>query len=908
MVKFCIVFLMAVLAVIIPGSSGAEPAASGWFKPGQPSLKTINGDVPASLLPVYANRDCLPETRFVTIPKNVLKLRQELSHTACAVQSAFGQQSPMNGDIKLNGTDVAGPVKGADEGSRQLEIIPGSNDVMFAGGGLYGSTRYIIRDFIKNSDVRVKPDGSIFHQLKAGVIGEGIKNSSGELPAFIDTRFSDNGKWMVGEVPFVGMTRVNLETGQTLRFGPPFNHANGARPQFISAISSDGRYGVTAERRDYDIFRLYDLSDCAAECKSVDLLQSVRAQLPGLKSITHLQFSTNTSIRFYAYLVGSDGKSYNGYYLLTASGEKESSLEYMALGDSFASGEGAYNYKPGTDVRSPSSKCHLSLVSYPYLLKQKAGLNSAESVACSGAKIKDIYFSGSESEYSQSNKQSEGKEGGQYDTEIYSKFLTGYRTQLSFLEQNKPAVATVSISGNDIGFGDILLACIMPGNCYESPQERFNLFYTINSKFDETVAVFEKIKDKSGTGAKIYALGYPSLANPQGNCALNVHLSKQEIVFSNQLIEYLNATIRQAAAKAGVTYIDIEKAFLGSRLCETASSKSAVNGLTAGDDKTFSVPLKFTSRDADVYLSGRESYHPNRLGHELLSAAVASATNNLSVESPSSAPETAQPAIDDSNDVSGAAGLGLSPRKIVIDESLTGSLLFAGRQAVFKTENLLPLSSVSVYLNPGGQPAAFTVDSDGKLNAALNIPSDIKPAIYNFNVQAKNRAGEDIIVQKLVYAASSETDIDGDGTPNNQERCLLVGESGADEDKDSVDDACDGQISNPPPASLAAYSSAEYTGQPKLHVSSSLNSDLASSVPLGVSSSADSFAAPGISPALDAAEPLVLAAAADLKTEPGAAHIKVREPNKSRIKVAVAALLALVLPAWLLRNKWQKKE
>lgn len=72
----------------------------------------------------------------------------------------------------------------------------------------------------------------------------------------------------------------------------------------------------------------------------------------------------------------------------------------IALGDSFSSGEGAYDYKPETSIEG-TNHCHLSNSSYPY----EAGLqlpggyfDTVKSFACSGAttpNLTDTPFCGS---------------------------------------------------------------------------------------------------------------------------------------------------------------------------------------------------------------------------------------------------------------------------------------------------------------------------------------------------------------------------------------------------------------------------------------------------------------------------------------------------------------------------------
>lgn len=800
------VWLLLVLILVVAVVAGLAragflkaqtPVQSSWLKPESPVIKTVSADVPADLLPIYNYKDCTPNIKFITRPKNITKNQSESSIQACATQTAFGQMNASNGYLRLNDTGLAGPIKSAAGSDITASAIPGSDHLIYNGSGLYGSSRLIVRDFAGNSYIDIQPDGSIHHRLKPGVTGTVIKDSQGATLEFRSPRFSDNGKWMVGDVPFRGMTRVNVETGETLMFGGAYDHSIGIKPNFVSAVSGDGRYAFTAEPV-YGVLKLYDLSDCQStsdpvrkSCKQRELLANLQALVPGFKSIYHAQFSTNYSLRLYIRYAGQDGQNRYGYFLLTASGEKESSLDYLALGDSFASGEGTFEYKSGTDVENPFNKCHLSPLSYPYLLAAKTVLNGVQSVACSGAKMKDIAFPDTDDSYNHHHKQSEGKESAGFEGQIYSGFLAGYRPQVNFVRNNKPKIITLSISGNDIGFGKILASCLMPGTCYDTPQERLDLAYTINSKFDQIVETYTKVKDGAGTGSKIYVLGYPSLADPEGNCALNVHLNKQEIIFSNQIISHLNSVVKQSAAKAGVSYIDVEGIFKGHRLCETASSNVAVHGLTAGDDKTFSIPLKLINETVDIYLTGRESYHPNQLGHRLYTNAILEATNSLELPAPAADINSSVPAVENPNN--------LPPRKIVFKDDLIDDMVLAGQPTALQTENLIPSSNASIFIkSESTNIGTYPINNEGKLAASFTVPASLPPGLHTVHVHAKNPAGEDIDMQQAVYIAAAGNNIDGDGVPNSDEKCLLVNSSSADEDEDGTDDACDGQISNPP--------------------------------------------------------------------------------------------------------------
>jgi hypothetical protein len=815
--RLCLFFALILIAgsSFLSESSAAQGSKSSWLKSEPINMKTISPDVPADALLMYTNNECLPNTKFITRPRNILKGFTESSYLTCAVQTAFGFQSASTGDVRLNKSELAGSVRTSGGGILTTTAIPQSQHLMYLSGGFYGSHRYIVRDFAENSNVVIQSDGSIQHRLKPGVNGSAIKDAQGSTLDFKGFRFSKDGRWAVGDVPFRGLARVNIETGETLMFGDGYDYSKGIQPIFVYSISADGRY-VLASEPVYGILKIYDLAACLPttdpvkkNCPYKDLFNTVKAANPGYSSIHHAHFSTNYSIRVYVRSKNQSNQLKYSYQLWTAPGEQESGLEYLALGDSFASGEGAYNYKPGTDIENPFNKCHLSALSYPYLLGGRAGLNSVESVACSGAKMKDISTTDILA-YNRNQKQSEGKELSGFDDQIYSNFLVGYRPQHSFVEKNKPLAVTLSISGNDIGFGKVLFSCLMPGTCYKTEQERLNLTHTINSKFDELVSTYRHVKNGAASQAKIYVMGYPSLADPDGNCALNVHLNREEIIFSNQIISHLNNVVQRAASKAGVSYISVKNAFRGKRLCETLSSEIAVNGLTAGDDKTLSVPLKLINESLDVYLTGRESYHPNQLGHQLYANTIFESTDGFKLNDTSPNYSEQAPPLENPHN--------LALSKIQFDDSLSDTFLLSGQSGSIEASGLRASSNVFAYLNSEPiSPGGFRTDHNGTLLADFEVPNNTVPGVYTLSLTAQSTSGENVDIQKLVYIAASEADIDGDGVPNDKEKCILVEASLSDQDIDGIDDACDSNISK---AASSAQSVATVNNSPSSNTAS----------------------------------------------------------------------------------------
>src|SRR6185437_3010028 len=106
---------------------------------------------------------------------------------------------------------------------------------------------------------------------------------------------------------------------------------------------------------------------------------------PGLQSVRHVRFLNDGLLSFEA--VTSGGGS--GSYVLAPTDGITSLTDYIGLGDSYTSGEGAFDYLEGTDTAD--DMCHLSARSYPLLLTHDLfSAAGGHSVACSGAVISDV--------------------------------------------------------------------------------------------------------------------------------------------------------------------------------------------------------------------------------------------------------------------------------------------------------------------------------------------------------------------------------------------------------------------------------------------------------------------------------------------------------------------------------------
>jgi hypothetical protein len=309
-------------------------------------------------------------------------------------------------------------------------------------------------------------------------------------------------------------------------------------------------------------------------------------------------------------------------------------------------------------------------------------------------------------------------------------------------------------------------------------------------------------------------MGYPQVAMPGGDCGSNVHLNDGEIRFSNELIELINQTIKNAAARAGVQYVNIEHALDGHRLCEAEGDTPAMNGLTIGDD--LRVPLLNISTGP----LGTASYHPNALGHQLIAHAIREQTDNLTRPDPVQDKGAVAPEITDSMALlANVERSGRPIQQVQTVQNLTDGTLVKDNETAITVDGLtadtLPNSTFAAELHSTPVSlGSFTSDGNGDINGTVTIPGNVQPGFHTIHLYGKSYGGDNIDLQQVVYVAQTSDDYDGDGILNVDDPCVILPASGLDVDKDGVDDACDGAIGPAPAEDTSATegTSAQTTG------------------------------------------------------------------------------------------------
>ncbi len=782
----------AVLLLLLPPhkSATAETAVSPWLSSALPILDRLEDLGPNEpLTPNNTGNQSCQQREVITRPKRLLPIPQsKQSHTSCVVDTGYGAFSTSN-YLQRQGSTVAGNILTANGGSTIPVPIPYSSTGLTMGGGtFYGYYLFFWDNLDKSLDSTALNDGKVVHKLPA-TSPVSLRDKSGRLlaAAHESMSFSTNGDWMVVDIPFVATVRVNTKTREVLPFGTAVNYSIGLGPGFRTAISPDGKYAIVASNN-FGILRLYDLSTCGpvpniittkVSCSSRDLLPFIQQQVTGFTNVSSVRFRSDYTLDMYlGSKIGTTSKI--SRYTLTADGQQAASFQYLALGDSFASGEGAYQYKALTDTTE--NKCHLSQRSYPYLISSELGFGQYESMACSGAKIQDI--TDLSELYNQKFSQAKNKEDKSFDDEILAGFLPGYRGQKRFLEEYQPSIITLSAVGNDIGFADKIKRCLYTDTCYSSYEDRLEIVDEINRQFPRLTDLYTQIKNAGDPRAKIYVVGYPQIAYPDGNCANNVHLNRTELIFANQLVSYLNSVVKTAASNVGVAYVDTEDALAGHKLCETDSWNVAINGLTTGNDIA-NIPFVHGP-------IGNESYHPNALGQSLLKAKILEQTANftLAMPTPNSSLTPADP--PDSLPILSVPKTNRTMRIIKNTTGTNGGAIELGKTWVTEYSGLASLikasSTVRGWLNSDPVDlGTFNTDASGNVTIQITLAGSVPTGFHTLHLYGKNTSDEDVDIYETVY-------VSGD----NPGACVVVPTSAEDTDKDSTDDACDPLIDQPP--------------------------------------------------------------------------------------------------------------
>lgn len=202
-------------------------------------------------------------------------------------------------------------------------------------------------------------------------------------------------------------------------------------------------------------------------------------------------------------------------------GPASAAVNYVALGDSYASGLGAGSYD------SASGSCMRSNNAHPKLWANANSPDSFKFVACSGATTTSVINS-----------------------------------QLSAVTSSSTLV-TVTAGGNDAGFADVMSTCVISSDstCVSRvEQSKTFIRNTLPGRLD---TLNNAIKSRAPS-AHVVVLGYPRLYIIVSVC---VGLSNTKRNALNSAADLLASTVGAGANRAGFTFSDVRDEFAGHELC-----------------------------------------------------------------------------------------------------------------------------------------------------------------------------------------------------------------------------------------------------------------------------------------------------------------------------------------------------
>ncbi len=227
-------------------------------------------------------------------------------------------------------------------------------------------------------------------------------------------------------------------------------------------------------------------------------------------------------------------------------------VSYVAMGDSYASGNGTFN--PDLDAA-----CFRSSDAYAPLVTKQLRRATLTFVACSGAETADI--------------------------------VNGQDAALG----RRTTHVSISIGGNDIGFTDLITTCVTSGDsaCAAAVDTASSAITGLLP--GRLGTVYADIRDKA-PNARVVVVGYPRGFDPaRVSCFQAYGISSTEAGLLNGVSDEINGVIAQAASAAGFSFVDPDRTFAGHDVCAPTPYLNGFGPVLSGDS--------------------RNAYHPTTAGY-----------------------------------------------------------------------------------------------------------------------------------------------------------------------------------------------------------------------------------------------------------------------------------------------------
>ena len=310
---------------------------------------------------------------------------------------------------------------------------------------------------------------------------------------------------------------------------------------------------------------------------------------------------------------------------------------FVALGDSYTSGEGAQTFLHGTNtVRSNADRtneCRQAPTAWPLSLARTAaagtGAPAATSagpsagavpsrvlfLACSGAVAANIDTRPYVKTIAAPAKGAKGSAAPKTPSAASGPAeLALYERARSTGKLGAPRFVVLGIGGNDAGFSDIGETCVGPGDCSTVGQQFLDRLRSLKTNLD---AAYERVRVEFGS-VPVVAVPYPIPLLADGKACSTVLLTGKERTFVVGFVRQLDRVIQQEARSHGFHYMDtMEDALRNRLLCGQTGLRSGLNFLA------FNPKEGGLSASLNPANWTHNSLHPNAEGHEAMRQAAA---------------------------------------------------------------------------------------------------------------------------------------------------------------------------------------------------------------------------------------------------------------------------------------------
>lgn len=283
------------------------------------------------------------------------------------------------------------------------------------------------------------------------------------------------------------------------------------------------------------------------------------------------------------------------------------------IGDSYSSGEGAPGDTPGgyipvSDTNGDDTyyqnACHRSVNSWT----NRAVLPGATATVASRDSTRDATL----------DYHSVACSGAQATNLLTTKQWEPPQLSQGYLDENTTLV-TMSIGGNDIGFGDIIRGCIFKGVCED--KQKPSAYAALDILKGRLDATYTEIR-RQALNAKIAVMGYPNIFEDGVKCVAGMKEADQAWLV--QLGVDLNQTIKDriTAQNAGakMVFMDPAPVFKGHNVCSADPAihttlpivTNLYGARRSGEKAWFNIPV---TEGADaIFAVSQQSFHPKVLG------------------------------------------------------------------------------------------------------------------------------------------------------------------------------------------------------------------------------------------------------------------------------------------------------